>query len=221
MDALDASGFDGDLDTVFSRSAMVSGVAMLIGTVGGGLLGQLDLSLPFVARSGLLTLAFVVALLAMRDLGFAARPLTLETLRRELSTVAKAGIRHGWSQRSLRLLMLASAVQTGFIIWGFYAWQPYFLELLQTDAIWFAGVIASGVALSTMARQRSGGLLRPPVRQAHHVARVGGEHPDRGGDRYRPVAELPAGPDLPARGDREHGRGRPGAAGLHPQDGAR
>jgi MFS family permease len=150
VDALHASGFDGELDAVFSRGAMVSGTAMLIGTVGGGLLGQLDLSLPFLARSGLLTLAFVVALLGMRDLGFDARPLTLETLRRELATVAKASIRYGWSQRSLRLLMLTSAVQTGFIIWGFYAWQPYFLELLETDAVWFAGVIASGVALSTM-----------------------------------------------------------------------
>jgi MFS family permease len=150
VDALDASGFEGELDAVFSRSAMVSGTAMLIGTVGGGLLGQLDLSLPFLARSGLLALAFVVALLGMRDLGFDARPLTLGTLRRELATVATAGIRHGWSQRSLRLLMLASAVQTGFIIWGFYAWQPYFQELLETDAVWFAGLIASGVALSTM-----------------------------------------------------------------------
>jgi MFS family permease len=123
---------------------------MLIGTAGGGLLGQLDLSLPFLARSGLLALAFVLALLGMRDLGFHARPLKLETLRKELATVAKTGIRHGWSQRSLRLLMLASAVQTGFLLWGFYAWQPYFQELLETDAVWFAGVIASGVALSTM-----------------------------------------------------------------------
>jgi MFS family permease len=150
VDALDASGFAGELDAVFSRGAMVSGAAMLIGAVGGGLLGQLDLSLPFVARSGLLILAFVVALIGMRDLGFAARPLTLQTLRRELASVAKAGIRYGWSQRSLRLLMLASAVQTGFLIWGFYAWQPYFQELLQTDAVWFAGVIASAMALSTM-----------------------------------------------------------------------
>ena len=150
VDALAASGFDGELDAVFSRGAMVSGTAMLIGTIGGGLLGQLDLSLPFLARSGLLALAFVVALLGMRDLGFDARPLRLETLRKELAAVAKAGIQHGWSQRSLRLLMLASAVQTGFIIWGFYAWQPYFLELLESDAVWFAGVIASGVALSTM-----------------------------------------------------------------------
>jgi MFS family permease len=150
VDALAASGFDGELDAVFSRAAMVSGAAMLIGTAGGGLLGQLDLSLPFLARSGLLALAFVLALLGMRDLGFHARPLKLETLRKELATVAKTGIRHGWSQRSLRLLMLASAVQTGFLLWGFYAWQPYFQELLETDAVWFAGVIASGVALSTM-----------------------------------------------------------------------
>jgi MFS family permease len=86
----------------------------------------------------------------MRDLGFAARPLTLETLRTELATVAKTSIRHGWSQRSLRLLMLASAVQTSFLVWGFYAWQPYFQQLLETDAVWFAGVVASGVALSGM-----------------------------------------------------------------------
>jgi MFS family permease len=80
VDSLDASGFDGELDAVFSRGAMVSGTAMLIGTVGGGLLGQLDLSLPFLARTGLLTLAFVVALLGMRDL-VRRPPLTLETCR--------------------------------------------------------------------------------------------------------------------------------------------
>jgi MFS family permease len=130
---------------------MVSGAAMLIGTLGGGLLGQIDLSLPFVARSGLLTLAFLLALLGMRELGFDARPLRLATLRKELASVARDGLRYGWSRRSLRLLMLASAVQTGFLIWGFYAWQPYFQQLLQTDAVWFAGVIAAGVALSTMA----------------------------------------------------------------------
>src|SRR4029453_10228020 len=55
-DAAPAPRFEGNLDTVFSRGAMVSGAAMLVGTVGGGLLGQLDLSIPFVARSSLLAL---------------------------------------------------------------------------------------------------------------------------------------------------------------------
>jgi MFS family permease len=150
VDALAASGFEGDLDGVFSRGAMVSGTAMVVGTLGGGLLGQLDLSLPFLVRSGLLIVAFALALLGMHDLGFQRRPLKRETLRRELDQVMRAGLRYGWSQPALRWLMLASAVQTGFIAWGFYAWQPYFQELLETDAIWFAGLIAAGVASSTM-----------------------------------------------------------------------
>jgi MFS family permease len=150
VDALSASGFDGNLDAVFSRGAIVSGAAMLVGTLGGGLLGQLDLGLPFLARSVLLILAFAIALLGLRDLGFRARPLRPDTLRGELGGVARAALRFGWGQRALRRLMLASAVQTSFVIWGFYAWQPYFQELLDTDAVWFAGVIAAAVAVSTM-----------------------------------------------------------------------
>ena len=150
VDALAASGFEGNLDTVFSRGAMVSGAAMLIGTLGGGLLGQLDLSIPFLARSVLLALAFVLALSVMRDIGFAARPLGLEDaaqgarprgeggpaprLEPTLPQAAHAGVRRA----------------DGFIVWGFYAWQPYFQELLETDAVWFAGVVAAAVALSTM-----------------------------------------------------------------------
>lgn len=150
VDALAATGFEGSLDAVFSRRAMVTGAAMLIGTLAGGLLGQIDLSLAYLARSALLVLAFVLALFRMHDLGFRPRPLRLATLRAELVAVAKSGLRYGWDQRSLRLLMLASAVRTGFMLWGLYAWQPYFQQRLQTDAVWFAGLIAAGVAASTM-----------------------------------------------------------------------
>jgi len=132
--------------TPCSRAERCHGAAMLIGTLAGGLLGQIDLSLAYLARSALLVLAFVLALFQMHDLGFRPRPLRLATLRAELVAVAKSGLRYGWDQRSLRLLMLASAVQTGFMLWGFYAWQPYFQRLLQTDAVWFAGLIAAGVA---------------------------------------------------------------------------
>ncbi len=36
VDALNATGFEGQLDHIFARSAQVSGIAMLVGTVGGG-----------------------------------------------------------------------------------------------------------------------------------------------------------------------------------------
>jgi len=35
--------------------------------------------------------------------------------------------------------------------WGFYAWQPYFLDLLgQKEATWIAGIIAALISLSTI-----------------------------------------------------------------------
>jgi MFS family permease len=46
--------------------------------------------------------------------------------------------------------MLAGLFQGGFLMWGFYASQPYLLELLDSDAIWIAGLVAAGVALATI-----------------------------------------------------------------------
>jgi MFS family permease len=151
VDALAATGYAGLLDRVFARGQQVTGAAMLVGTVGGGLLGQIDLSLPYVVRSVLLLAVFVVAYAVMHDLGFEPRRVTRGELPGEIARNAKAGVEFGWGQPSLRLLMLASAVQMGFFAWAFYAAQPYLLELLDSDAIWVAGLVAAGVALSMMA----------------------------------------------------------------------
>src|SRR5262245_29589983 len=71
VDALRFSGYDGNLDPVLSRAQVVTGAAMLTGTVGGGYLAQVtNLGTPYVVRAGLLGLTFVVAALLMKDLGF-------------------------------------------------------------------------------------------------------------------------------------------------------
>ena len=51
----------------------------------------------------------------------------------------------------MRLLMIVSAGPSAFMMWGFYAWQPYFLELLDSDAVWVSGVVSALVALATIA----------------------------------------------------------------------
>ena len=61
VDALTASGYRGLLDRVFARGQQVTGAAMLVGTVGGGLLGQVDLSLPYLVRAALLVAVFGIA----------------------------------------------------------------------------------------------------------------------------------------------------------------
>jgi MFS family permease len=146
VDALHHAGYQGKLDHVFARGSMVSGGAMLVGTLAGGLLGDLDLALPYVVRTGLLIGAFAVAWRAMHDVGFAPRALRLGAIPREMRRVTRESVRHGWRQRPIRLLMFVSFLQMGFMSWGFYAWQPYFLELLQRDAVWAAGAAASAFA---------------------------------------------------------------------------
>jgi MFS family permease len=150
VDALDATGYRGLLDRVFARGQQVTGAAMLVGTIGGGLLGQIDLSLPYVVRTVLLLVVFGVAYVVMHDLGFEPRRVARADLPAEMSRNARAGVEFGWRQRNLRLLILASAVQTGYFSWAFYASQPYLLELLDSDAIWVAGLVAAGIALSMM-----------------------------------------------------------------------
>ena len=151
VDALAVTGYRGILDRVFARGQQITGAAMLVGAVGGGLLGQIDLAIPYLVRAALLAVVFVVAFVVMHDLGFTPRRVSAGELPGEIVRNGKAGVEFGWGQRPLRLLMLASLVQVGFLTWGFYASQPYLLELLDSDAVWIAGLVAAGVALSTIA----------------------------------------------------------------------
>lgn len=151
VDALRASDYHGPLDGLFSRSAMVSGLAMITGTVGGGFLGSIDLSLPFIVRSVLIALTFVVALVAMFDQGFTPRSVSLGGMVGEMRRVGSTGISWGWKEPRIRLLVWASFIQVGFLNWGWYAWQPHLLELLETEAVWVAGLVAASGALAMTA----------------------------------------------------------------------
>ena len=68
VDALRATGFEGDLDAVFARGQIASGAAMLTGSVAGGFIAQqVGLGVPFVLRGIVLLVMFVVAFRLMRD----------------------------------------------------------------------------------------------------------------------------------------------------------
>ena len=161
VDALRASGYAGELDPVFSKGMVVGGIAMLTGSVLGGVVAQLtDLGVPFLLRAGILLLTFVLALVAMRDIGFtpdrSAGPI------RAVRNVFRASIRHGIGNPPVRYLMLAAPFSAGVGIYVFYALQPYLLELWGDEGAYsIAGLAAAVVAGS----QIVGGLLAPRVRR--------------------------------------------------------
>src|ERR671930_54500 len=71
VDALAATGFEGELESVFGRGQVVTGVAMLTGSVAGGFIAQqTSLGVPFVLRGAVLLVMFAVAFRLMHDIGF-------------------------------------------------------------------------------------------------------------------------------------------------------
>jgi MFS family permease len=161
VDALRASGYQGELEPVFSKGMIVGGAAMLAGSVLGGVVAQLtDLGVPFLVRAGILVLMFVIAFIAMRDIGFT--PERSEGPLRTVRTVFGGSMKHGLGNAPVRYLMLAAPFTAGVGIYVFYALQPYLLELWgDADAYSVAGLAAAIVAGS----QIVGGLLAPRVRR--------------------------------------------------------
>jgi MFS family permease len=161
VDALTATGFTGDLESVFGRGQIVAGAAMLAGTVGGGVIAQLtSLGVPFVLRAVVLAMMFAVAFRLMHDVGFtpASRDRPLARMR----AVASASIDHGWRVPAVKWLMVESLFTGGVAIYGFYALQPYLLELHgDPHAYLIAGLSAAIVAAS----QIVGGVAAPRVRR--------------------------------------------------------
>jgi MFS family permease len=160
VDALAATGFDGDLESVFGRGQVVSGIAMLAGSVAGGYIAQVtSLGVPFVLRACVLGVMFVLAFVFMRDIGFT--PSRGEGVVRGIRRISAASIEYGWRVPAVKWIMLASPFTAGVGIYAFYALQPYLLELRgNPDAYGIAGLVAAIVA----GAQILGGFAAPWIR---------------------------------------------------------
>jgi MFS family permease len=164
VDALTATGFTGELEAVFGRGQMVSGAAMLTGSVAGGFIAQqVSLGTPFVLRAAVLIVMFVVAFRLMHDIGFTpekgGRPLT------EMRRIASSSIDYGWRVPAVKWLMVESLFTGGVGIYAFYALQPYLLELYgDPEAYQIAGLVAAIIA----GAQILGGLTAPWIRRRFH-----------------------------------------------------
>jgi MFS family permease len=161
VDALDATGFEGDLESVFGRGQVVMGVAMLSGSVAGGYIAQAtSLGVPFVLRGVVLAVMFVAAFVLMHDVGFT--PERGKGVVRDVQKIASASIEYGWRVPAVKWMMLASPFTAGVGIYAFYALQPYLLELWgDPEAYGVAGLVAAIVA----GAQIVGGFAAPWIRK--------------------------------------------------------
>ena len=161
VDALTWAGYEGKLDTVLARGQIVGGIAMLSGAVAGGYIAQwTDLGVPYIVRSALLGLTLVAAWLWMKDLGFT--PERRRGALVEFRGVWLTSLEHGWHNAPVRWLMLAGLCSGGVGIFGFYAAQPFLLQLYgDPSAFGIAGLSAAIVA----GAQIASGVVAPYLRK--------------------------------------------------------
>ncbi|MEO6110035.1 MAG: MFS transporter [Candidatus Saccharimonadales bacterium] len=161
VDALKFTKYKGQLDTVFGKAQVVGGIAMLLGSVGGGLIAQFsNLGVPYIVRAGLLVVTFIVAFLFMKDLGFS--PEKGVKYSKAIKGILVTSVKYGFGKPAVRWVMIAAPFISGVSIYVFYALQPYLLNLYGDEkAYWIAGLAAAVVA----GAQIVGGLLVPTIRR--------------------------------------------------------
>jgi MFS family permease len=161
VDALKFTGFKGNLESVFAKGQIVGGVAMLGGSVAGGLIAQwTDLGVPYLLRGAILVVTFVVAFVYMRDWGFVPHP--NKNPAQEMRRVLTSSLRYGLGNPPVRWMMLAAPFTFGVGIYAFYAMQPYLLELYGDEQAYsIAGLAAAIIA----GAQIAGGMATPFARR--------------------------------------------------------
>ena len=161
VDALHYPEYDGGLESVLGRGQMIGGIAMLGGSVAGGVIAQAtSLGVPFLLRVGVLLVMFGVAWRLMHDVGFT--PVPRESTLKATKAVFDASIEYGLKSPPVRWMMLAAPFTSGVGIYTFYALQPYLLELYgDPNAYSIAGLVAAIVA----GAQILGGIAAPRVRR--------------------------------------------------------
>jgi MFS family permease len=146
VDGLRATEFKGTLESVFARAQIVTGAAMLTGSVLGGLVAQVtNLGVPYLLRAGMLGVTLIIAFVFMHDIGF--KPARGASVSSEIRAVLKGSIDGGFRNPPVRWLMLASPFTFGVGIYAFYALQPYLLQLYgDPNAYGVAGLAAAVIA---------------------------------------------------------------------------
>ena len=161
VDALKATGFKGNLESIFARGQMVGGGAMLLGSLAGGFIAQAtNLGVPYILRSAVLVINFATAFFLMKDLGFTPQK-TKQPLG-EMKKIFVSSIDHGLKKPTIRWIMFAAPFTSGVSIYIFYALQPFLLELYGDEkAYGIAGLVAAIAALAQIA----GGVTAPFIRK--------------------------------------------------------
>jgi len=169
VDALDAAGFAGIKDRLFSRISQLTNFGFMAAAIVGAYVADFNIAMPWMLGAAGYSMAAIAAAYLMREDHHektGALRIRLGGLLEQVAARVATGLRQGFSSRTVVMLSSASALT-------FAAWAPYWLEWPQVFndrygmGIWIVGWL---YCLFTIARMIG----------AEAVVRIGIEARDRG-----------------------------------------
>jgi MFS family permease len=149
VDALDAAGYEGVKDRLFSRISQLSNAGFMATSVAGAYIADIDIAYPWLmGAAGYLATGIAAAFLMHGEKPTAAK-VNLRAAARDLVERVRGGFAAGFTARAVLLLSAAGAITVA-------AWAPYWLEwpLLFNQrfgvGVWIVGWIYCGLTIARM-----------------------------------------------------------------------
>ncbi len=150
VDALDAAGFIGFKDRLFSRITQLTNLGFMSAAIIGAYVADINIAYPWLLGApGYLFVGMAAGSLMREDRGRAGR-IDLRAIPAQVARRVTLGLSRGFRNRAVLLLSSASALT-------FAAWAPYWLEWPQlfndryAVGIWIVGWLYTVFTLARMA----------------------------------------------------------------------
>lgn len=149
VDALDAAGYEGLKDGLFSRIAQLTTVGFMISAIGGAYVANINLAWPWLCGAAGYLIAAAIGYALMAGEGRRGARVNLGALPRMIVRRVIDAIGAGFESRTVLMLSAAGAIQVA-------AWSPYWLEwpLLFNQSygvgVWIIGWIYCALSAGRM-----------------------------------------------------------------------
>ena len=126
VDALDAAGFEGAKDRIFSRLAQILRLGSMTGALVGAYSARADLAIPFLLAAIGWIVAGAVGFILMDGPTRTATQFSMRAMSAEVRRRMFAGTRSGFSTHAVFLLALTEMISAAAWTPFWQEWQPYF-----------------------------------------------------------------------------------------------
>jgi MFS family permease len=170
VDALDAAGYEGLKDRLFSRISQLTNAGFMATSVAGAYIADINIAYPWLLGAAGYLITGISAIFLMRGEPPAAARFNLRAATGDLVERVRSGFAAGFATRAVLLLSVAGAITVA-------AWAPYWLEwpLLFNQrfgvGVWIVGWIYCGLTAARMLGAEI--VVRMPADERARGSRLG------------------------------------------------